>query len=180
MGFYESLFEGAEIASVDRYGGDAGAAEGMVKRATLRLPGQTLIRVHSPVELACGFPPAISLFVSCPSEDEVDHLFAALAEGGTVLMGLDAYPFSKRFGWVDDRFGVSWQLSLADGEAFPPSCFWRLLARRTWSHTSSGVSTVTSSSLSAGPIMPSSSRGSSIQSSRGFPGGGSAGAVGEA
>jgi predicted 3-demethylubiquinone-9 3-methyltransferase (glyoxalase superfamily) len=115
MGFYESLFEGAEITSIDRYSGDDGNAERMVKRATLRLPGQTLICVDSPVEHAFGFTPAISLFVSCRSEGEVDQLFTALAEGGTVLMGLDAYPFSKRFGWVDDRFGVSWQLSLADG-----------------------------------------------------------------
>jgi predicted 3-demethylubiquinone-9 3-methyltransferase (glyoxalase superfamily) len=114
MRFYESLFEGAEITSIDKYGGNDGDAEGMVKRATLRLPGQTLICVDSPVEHAFGFTPAISLFVSCRSEDEVDRLFAALAESGTVLMGLDAYPFSKRFGWVDDRFGVSWQLSLAD------------------------------------------------------------------
>jgi predicted 3-demethylubiquinone-9 3-methyltransferase (glyoxalase superfamily) len=115
MRFYESLFEGAEVISIDRYGGDDGDAEGMVKRATLRLPGQTLICVDSPVEHAFGFTPAISLFVSCGTEGEVDQLFAALAEGGTILMGLDAYPFSKRFGWVDDRFGVSWQLSLADG-----------------------------------------------------------------
>ena len=115
MGFYASLFEGAEIGSIDRYSGADGAAEGMLKRATLRLPGQTLICVDSPVEHAFGFTPAISLFVSCHNEAEVDRLFTALGKDGTVLMGLDAYPFSKRFGWVDDRFGVSWQLSLADG-----------------------------------------------------------------
>jgi predicted 3-demethylubiquinone-9 3-methyltransferase (glyoxalase superfamily) len=87
MRFYESLFEGAEITAIDRYGADDGDAEGTVKRATLSLPGQTLICVDSPVEHAFGFTPAISLFVDCPSEDEVDRLFAALAEGGTVLMG---------------------------------------------------------------------------------------------
>jgi predicted 3-demethylubiquinone-9 3-methyltransferase (glyoxalase superfamily) len=113
MRFYASLFEDGEITSIDRY--DEGDAKGTVKRATLCLPGQTLICVDSPVEHAFGFTPAISLFVGCPSEDEVDRLFAALAEGGTVLMDLDAYPFSQRFGWVDDRFGVSWQLNLAEG-----------------------------------------------------------------
>jgi predicted 3-demethylubiquinone-9 3-methyltransferase (glyoxalase superfamily) len=112
MKFYESLFGGAEITSIDRY--DEGDAKGTVKRATLRLPGQKLICVDSPVEHAFGFTPAISLFVDCGSEEEVDRLFAALGEGGQVLMGLDAYPFSQRFGWVDDRFGVSWQLNLAD------------------------------------------------------------------
>lgn len=113
MGFYASLFKGAEITSIDRY--DEGDAEGTVKRATLRLPGQNLICVDSPVEHAFGFTPAISLFVDCESEGEVDRLFAALSEDGTVLMGLDAYPFSQRFGWVDDRFGVSWQLNLVAG-----------------------------------------------------------------
>jgi predicted 3-demethylubiquinone-9 3-methyltransferase (glyoxalase superfamily) len=112
MEFYASLFEGAEITSIERY--DEGDAKGTVKRATLRLPGQTLICVDSPVEHAFGFTPAISLFVDCESDDEVDRLFAALTEGGTVLMGLAAYPFSQRFGWVDDRFGVSWQLNLAE------------------------------------------------------------------
>jgi predicted 3-demethylubiquinone-9 3-methyltransferase (glyoxalase superfamily) len=113
MGFYASLFDGAKITSIDRY--DEGDAKGTVKRATLRLPSQTLICVDSPVEHAFGFTPAISLFVDCESEGEVDRLFAALAEGGKVLMGLDAYPFSQRFGWVDDRFGVSWQLNLVAG-----------------------------------------------------------------
>jgi predicted 3-demethylubiquinone-9 3-methyltransferase (glyoxalase superfamily) len=113
MTFYASLFDGAEIASIELYGGGEEGAEGTVKRATLRLPGQTLIFFDSPVEHAFGFTPAISLFVDCGSEREVDELFASLAEGGAVLMGLDAYPFSKRFGWVNDRFGVSWQLNLA-------------------------------------------------------------------
>jgi predicted 3-demethylubiquinone-9 3-methyltransferase (glyoxalase superfamily) len=114
MTLYASLFDGAEIASIERYGAGEDGAEGTVKKATLRLPGQALIFFDSPVEHAFGFTPAISLFVDCGSEREVDELFAGLAEGGAVLMGLDAYPFSKRFGWVNDRFGVSWQLNLAD------------------------------------------------------------------
>jgi len=115
MTFYASLFDGAEIASIERYGADGPGAEGTVEQATLRLPGQTLICFDSPVEHGFGFTPAISLFVDCESEREVDELFAGLAEGGAVLMGLDAYPFSKRFGWVNDRFGVSWQLNLSNG-----------------------------------------------------------------
>jgi predicted 3-demethylubiquinone-9 3-methyltransferase (glyoxalase superfamily) len=59
------------------------------------------------------FTPAISFAVACEDADEVDRLFAALSEGGQVLMGLDAYPFARRFGWVNDKFGVSWQFRFA-------------------------------------------------------------------
>lgn len=113
MKLYESLFDDADVVSIERWGADEAGAEGTVQRATLRLAGQTLIFFDSPVEHAFGFTPAISLFVDCGSEQEVDDLFAALSDGGEVLMGLDAYPFSKRFAWVNDRFGVSWQLNLA-------------------------------------------------------------------
>lgn len=56
------------------------------------------------------FTPAISMLVSCETKDEVDRLWNGLSAGGTVMMPLDAYPFSERFGWVADRYGLSWQL----------------------------------------------------------------------
>jgi len=55
----------------------------------------------------------MSLFLECESEAELDRLFAALAEGGQQLMPLGKYGFSRKFGWCNDRFGVSWQLNLA-------------------------------------------------------------------
>ena len=57
----------------------------------------------------------ISLFVDCANEAEIDRLFAELSEGGSVLMPLAAYPFSRKFGWLADKFGVSWQLNLPSG-----------------------------------------------------------------
>lgn len=76
-----------------------------------------------------AFPlnPSISFFVNIdPSrvenaEAEVDRIHAALSEGGTERMELGEYPFSRRYGWVDDRFGVSWQVMLTDpqGEERP-------------------------------------------------------------
>ncbi len=57
------------------------------------------------------FTPSISLFVECKSEVELDEAFNRLAEGGAVLMPLNNYGFSKKFGWLNDRFGVSWQLN---------------------------------------------------------------------
>lgn len=56
--------------------------------------------------------PSISFFVQLETEDEVNALWAGLSEGGAVLMPLDSYPWSKRYGWLNDRFGVSWQISL--------------------------------------------------------------------
>lgn len=65
------------------------------------------------------FNPAISISVQCHDEEEIDRLYAGLAEGGTELMGLSVYPWSKKYGWVNDRYGVSWQLNLpADGHEY--------------------------------------------------------------
>jgi len=63
------------------------------------------------------FTPSVSLFVTCETEEEIDRLFAGLSEGGQVLMPLAQYPFSPKFAWVQDRFGLSWQLSLETGDA---------------------------------------------------------------
>jgi len=112
MNFYVSLFKDATITYVTRYGAGEMGAEGSVKQATFCLAGQLFMCIDSPVKHDFGFTPATSLFVDCGSEAEIDELFARLSEGGKVMMPLDKYPFSKRFGWLADRFGVSWQLSL--------------------------------------------------------------------
>jgi predicted 3-demethylubiquinone-9 3-methyltransferase (glyoxalase superfamily) len=54
----------------------------------------------------------MSLYVRCASEEEIDSVFSTLSQDGQILMPLDRYPFSQKFGWLADRFGVSWQLSL--------------------------------------------------------------------
>jgi predicted 3-demethylubiquinone-9 3-methyltransferase (glyoxalase superfamily) len=59
------------------------------------------------------FTPAISFFVRCKSQQEIDELWRELCATGAVLMELAQYPFSEKFGWVQDRFGISWQLDLA-------------------------------------------------------------------
>jgi predicted 3-demethylubiquinone-9 3-methyltransferase (glyoxalase superfamily) len=110
MNFYVSLFPGSAIESLAHYGSEGPGAPGTVKQATLVLLGRRLEFFDSPVRHAFTFTPAISFAVACDNEEEVDRLFGALSEGGQVLMGLDAYPFARRFGWVNDRYGVSWQL----------------------------------------------------------------------
>jgi predicted 3-demethylubiquinone-9 3-methyltransferase (glyoxalase superfamily)/uncharacterized protein YndB with AHSA1/START domain len=112
MRLYVSVFFPARIERIERYGDGEQGAPGTVKRALLRI-GDRLVRcIDSPVEHPFTFTPAISLAVHCASPDAVDRAFERLADGGTVLMAIDRYPFSERFGWVTDRFGVSWQLSI--------------------------------------------------------------------
>jgi predicted 3-demethylubiquinone-9 3-methyltransferase (glyoxalase superfamily) len=61
------------------------------------------------------FNPSISFYVNCQTADEVDRIWARLTPGGMELMPLGAYPFSERFGWVQDRYGVSWQVAMRFG-----------------------------------------------------------------
>jgi predicted 3-demethylubiquinone-9 3-methyltransferase (glyoxalase superfamily) len=56
------------------------------------------------------FTPAISFLVRCQTTDQVDDLWNKLSEGGSPLMALDSYPFSDRYGWTNDRYGLSWQV----------------------------------------------------------------------
>ncbi|HZU12502.1 MAG TPA: VOC family protein [Chloroflexota bacterium] len=112
MNFYVSLFDHSEVLSIERYGPEAGGAEGKVIHATFSLSGQEFACIDSPIAHEWTFTPAISLYVSCSSEEEIDGLYARLAEGGQVLMPLGTYPFSEKFVWLADRYGVSWQLTL--------------------------------------------------------------------
>jgi len=111
--FYASLFDDAHVDAIDRYPDDAGAQAGTVQRATFTLAGTRFACIDSPPVHDFTFTPSMSLFVECDSADELDHLYAALSEGGKTLMGIADYGFSRRFAWTQDRFGVSWQLNLA-------------------------------------------------------------------
>ncbi|MFD9727028.1 VOC family protein [Streptomyces sp. NPDC059072] len=113
MTFYASLFDDAEVIDISRYDADGPGEAGTVKVATFALAGQRFMCIDSHVEHGFGFTPAMSLFVECESAAELDRLYAALAEQGSELMPVGSYGFSARFGWVNDRFGVSWQLNLA-------------------------------------------------------------------
>lgn len=112
MNFYVSLFDHSEVLSITRYGADVPGAEGMVMHATFSLRGRVFMCIDSPVQHEWGFTPAISLWVPCESDEEIERLYRALSDGGQVYMELGSYPFSAKFAWVGDRFGVTWQLSL--------------------------------------------------------------------
>ncbi|WP_046776584.1 VOC family protein [Streptomyces yangpuensis] len=115
--FYTSLFEDSEVIDITRYGADGPGKEGTVLRATFALAGQRFMCIDSYVTHGFGFTPSVSLFVECASAEELDRLYAALAERGKELMPVGSYGFSARFGWVNDRFGVSWQLNLQEPPA---------------------------------------------------------------
>ncbi|SEM94541.1 VOC family protein [Lihuaxuella thermophila] len=113
MNFYTSLFKNSGIISITRYGPDEGGMEGKVVHATFSLNGQVFMCIDSNVKHDFTFTPAMSLYVTCDTEEEIDDLFEKLSQGGGVLMPLASYPFSEKFGWVNDKYGVSWQLNLA-------------------------------------------------------------------
>jgi predicted 3-demethylubiquinone-9 3-methyltransferase (glyoxalase superfamily) len=100
MIFYVSLFPGATITDIVRYGANEAGAEGSVMKATFSIGS---------LEVMC----IMSLFVDCGSEEEIAHLTSALSSDGNTLMPLGEYGFSRKFAWVSDRFGVSWQVNLA-------------------------------------------------------------------
>lgn len=112
MQFYVSLFEDSRVVSVERWGAHDVGAEGKVKKAHFNLCGRPFYCSDSPIAHGFTFTPSLSLFIDLDSEASLERAYAQLVEGGKVLMPIDDYGFSKKFGWVNDRFGVSWQLNL--------------------------------------------------------------------
>ncbi|MBA4493755.1 VOC family protein [Paenactinomyces guangxiensis] len=112
MNYYTSLIEDSEIISISRHEGKQAGEQGSVRLAVFSLKGQEWMCSDSVVKHEFTFTPSFSLFITCDTEEELNRLYNSLSEGGTVLMPLDDYSFSKKFGWVVDRFGVSWQLNL--------------------------------------------------------------------
>ena len=103
------------VGHIARYGEAAsevsGIPEGTAMTIEFQLAGQDFIALNGGPEFS--FTPAISFFVSCKTAAQVDQLWQVFSEGGETLMPLDAYPFSEKFGWLNDKFGVSWQLVVA-------------------------------------------------------------------
>ena len=110
VAFYVSLFSNSRIVGAtvipDTPSGD-------VEYIRFELANQPFEALGAGDEFALN--PSASLSVACASAEEVDRLWAALSPGGEVLMELGAYPFSARYGWLKDRFGLSWQLMLTEG-----------------------------------------------------------------
>lgn len=109
---YISLFAGSRIDSLLHWGPGEPGREGAFKQAEVTLAGYKLLIFDSPAKHEFGFTPAISIFVDCADEAEWSSAYEKLSEGGMTLMPPGDYGFSKKFTWLNDRFGVSWQLNL--------------------------------------------------------------------
>lgn len=100
--YYVSIFKRGKIGTISRYGegaaGISGRPKGSVMTVAFELDGQELIALNGGPMFT--FSPAISLFVNCETQEEVDRLWKKLSDGG------EAQPC----GWLRDRYGVSWQL----------------------------------------------------------------------
>jgi len=112
MAFYVSLFPDAKIIDMVEYGPGEAGREGSLRDARFSVGGQIFRCTDSVVKHDFSFTPAFSLFVECVSEAQIARVYADLSEGGTVFMLLGEYGFSRRFAWLNDRYGVSWQLNL--------------------------------------------------------------------
>ncbi|MGA9187183.1 MAG: VOC family protein [Methanosarcina sp.] len=98
MNFYTSIFKNSKIVSIMRYGEAGPGPKGTVMSATFQLDGQEFIALNGGPEFT--FSPAISFFVNCETQEEVDELWQKLQEDGE----------KQRIGWLKDKYGVSWQI----------------------------------------------------------------------
>jgi len=112
MNLYVSLFKDSEVKNVERYGGGESGAAGSVKRAEFTLSGHRLACIDSSVKHSFGFTPVDLPVRRVPGRGRAGQGFGTLSEGGAVLMPPGNYGFSTKFTWLNDRFGVSWQLNL--------------------------------------------------------------------
>jgi predicted 3-demethylubiquinone-9 3-methyltransferase (glyoxalase superfamily) len=111
--FYTSVFPDSKIkdTSVIR-----NTPSGDTDVVTIELSGQEFTLISAGPLFK--FSPSVSFLVSCKTKDEVDGLWKDLSRGGMALMELGSYPFSERYGWIQDKFGVSWQLMFLGDREF--------------------------------------------------------------
>lgn len=116
VAFYTSIFSNSKVGETTRYSEVGheihGMQSGTVMTMEFEIEGKKFLALNGgPV---FTFTPAISFMVHCKSAEEVDRLWDKLKDGGTALMPIDTYPFSPRYGWIKDKFGLSWQLILRE------------------------------------------------------------------
>lgn len=110
--FYTTLFKNSKIGQTTRYSKVGfeihGQPEGKVMTVKFELAGQKFLALNGgPI---FKFTPAISFLVACSTAVEVETLWEKLSADGKVLMELGEYPFSQKYGWTEDRYGLSWQI----------------------------------------------------------------------
>lgn len=127
--FYTSVFPDGRVVDTQHYPSEGlpdfqAELAGQVLTVEFELAGYRFVAINAGPEFPVN--PSVSFMLNVnPAEDpqareHLDALWTALSDGGEVLMPLDEYPFSPRYGWIADRYGVSWQLILTDPAGRPP------------------------------------------------------------
>jgi predicted 3-demethylubiquinone-9 3-methyltransferase (glyoxalase superfamily) len=112
MTVYCDTIPGSQVLDITRYSADEDGTEGTLKLARALIGGVEVRIYNSPVHHAFTFTPSFSFFVDCSSQEELEHIIGVLSKDGGFLMPTGDYGFSRRFAWLNDRFGVSWQINL--------------------------------------------------------------------
>ncbi len=107
--FYVNIFDDARILDTTII---EGTPSGDAEMLSFQLEGQLFNAISGGPFFKLN--PSISLNVACGTAGEVDKKYAALSQGGTDLMPLGEYPFSKRYAWIQDQYGLSWQLMFTE------------------------------------------------------------------
>ncbi len=114
--FYQSVFPGLHITNIVRNPVNTPSGEeGSVLTISFNLEGQSFMLLNGGSEFSVN--PSISFFFHCDTAAEVEELYSKLSHEGKTMMPLDKYPFSDKYAWVEDKYGVSWQLMLPQKEA---------------------------------------------------------------
>jgi predicted 3-demethylubiquinone-9 3-methyltransferase (glyoxalase superfamily) len=125
VNFYLNVFNNSRIKTTTRYGKEGAKASGMPKNSVMtmafQIEGQDFVAINGGPIFKIN--PTISFFVNCENIQEIDRLWGKLSESGTVMMELDSYPFAEKYGWIQDKYGVSWQLILPGRDQKIVPCF---------------------------------------------------------
>lgn len=111
--FYTSIFKNSRVGRITRRASKAGfeihgLPEGTIMTIEFDIEGQKFIAINGGPLFK--FTPSVSFLIACNTKEEVDAIWEKLSEGGMALMELGEYPFSEKYGWMQDRYGLSWQV----------------------------------------------------------------------
>ncbi|MFB9860107.1 VOC family protein [Salinicoccus siamensis] len=113
MRYYEETFKDAHIRMLTHYGEDTPEMAGKVMQGAIQIQGQLIMVMDSQTPAEFTFTPSMSFFIECMSSDEINLYYRKLKKKGAIHMPLDEYGFSRQFAWIQDQFGVTWQLNLS-------------------------------------------------------------------